>query len=333
VVLESPGGRLYEAHQIAGKVKARGLQTRAAGDCASACTLVFMAGQQRSVAPQARLGFHRASVPWHNPLHDSLANDRLQALYEEAGLPRPFIRQVLQTPASDMWFPPFIELMGAGILPPPSLQPELDASLLPPQAPAERYRDALADNTLWAELERRQPGLLDATAQHMQAARASGLDLPAVAVQAQAQALTAVPLLLKSAGPRSLESYLTLLAAELRANQGAGDAACLSLLRFAGPSGAAPAAPAAHLMNWMQQVLMEAPEPLSTKPLNALEVEVLRKELGADAPERISVLVGGENARKWLRGCAPTIALLDAMARLRGPQRRLAVRLMLQSAG
>lgn len=333
VVLDSPGGRLYEAHQIAGQVRARGLQTRASADCASACTLVFIAGRQRSVAPAARLGFHRASVPGHNPLHDGIANRRLQTLYEEAGLPGTFIHHVLQTPSQRMWFPEVDELVAAGILPMPTLQPELDATLLPPDATPERYRDALVDNALWAALERRQPGALDAAAQRMHAARARGLELPAVSAEAQAQALTAVPLLLKSAGPQSLESFLTLLAAELRDRQGAGDAACLAVLSFAAPAAEGPAPPAEHLARWMQQVLMETPEPLVGKPLGALEVEVLRKELGPDAPERIVVLVGGAQAKKWLRGCAPTIDLLEAMARLRGPQRRLAVRLMLQSLG
>ncbi len=333
VVLESPGGRLYEAHQIAGRVRALGLQTRAAGDCASACTLVFIAGSQRSVAPRARLGFHRASVPSHNPLHDGMANRKLQALYEEAGLPSSFIHHVLQTPSQRMWFPPADELVAAGILPLPALQPELDAALLPAGAGVERYRDALVDNTLWAALEQRQPGALDAAAARMHAARARGLDLPAVAAEAQAQALTAVPLLLKTAGPQSLESFLVLLAAELRAKKGAGDAACLSVLSFAAPEGEGSAPPAEHLARWMQQALLEAPELLAPRPLGALEVEVLRKELGPDAPERIVVLVGGANAKKWLKGCAPTIDLLEAMARLRGPQRRLAVRLMLQSLG
>jgi hypothetical protein len=332
VVLQSPGGRLFEAHQIAGQVRARGLQTRAEGDCASACTLVFIAGQRRSVAPKARLGFHRASVASHNPLHDSMANQRLQGLYEDAGLPPAFIGQVLLTPASRMWFPALDTLVAASILPPLSLRPELDAGLLPVDAPAERYRDALTDNALWAELEVRQPGLLDAAAQRMQAARARGLALPEVGTEAQAQALSAVPLLLKSAGPRSLEAYIAMLAAELRAKQGAGDAACQAVLAVAvasGPGGAA--APSEHLAQWLQQALLEAPEAVTTKPLSPLEIEVLRKELGPDAPERIAVLVGAEGGRKGLRGCAPAIQLLDAMARLRGPQRRLAMRLMLQS--
>ena len=333
VVLDSPGGRLYEAHQIAGQVRARGLQTRATGDCASACTLVFIAGSQRSVAPHARLGFHRASVPSPNPLHDGMANRKLQALYEEAGLPGSFIHHVLQVPSQQMWFPLADELVAAGILPLPTLQPELDATLLPEGAGVERYRDVLADNTLWAALEQRRPGALDAAAGRMHAARARGLDLPAVAAEAQAQALTAVPLLLKTAGPQSLESFLALLAAELRERQGAGDAACLSVLSFAAAEGEGPPPPAAHLARWMQQALLEPPEAPTAKPLGALEVEVLRKELGSDAPERIVVLVGGAQAKRWLKGCAPTIALLEAMARLRGPQRRLAVRLMLQSLG
>jgi len=124
-----------------------------------------------------------------------------------------------------------------------------------------------------------------------------------------------------------------MLAADLRDRRAAGDAACLAVLGFASPAGDAAAAPAEHLANWMQAALLEAPEPVNAKPLGPLEVEVLRRELGASAPERIAVLVGGANARKVLRGCTPTIELLESMARLRPPQRRLAVRLMLQPGG
>lgn len=330
VEMDSPGGRLYEANEISRQVRTRGLQTRATGDCASACTLVFIAGQQRSLAPKAGLGFHRASVPSHNPLHDTMANRWLQSLYEEAQLPAPFIRQVLQTPASSIWFPRVGELIAASILPVPSMQPDLDAGLLPLDAPLARYRETLAENPLWAELERRKPGVIEHAAQRMHAARGQGLDLAVVAGVAQAQAFTAVPQLLKTAGAQSQATFLAMLTAELRDRQGAGDAACLSLLRFAdGPDGGAP--PLAQPMGqWMQQALMEAPETVSSKPISAIEVEVLRKELGPDGPERVAVLLGGEVARKWLRGCGPTVELLAAMGRLRSAQRQLALRLMLQ---
>ena len=53
--------------------------SRAVGTCASACTLVFMAGQPRQLTPGARLGFHRASTGTFNPVFEELANQNLAA--------------------------------------------------------------------------------------------------------------------------------------------------------------------------------------------------------------------------------------------------------------
>lgn len=324
VVLDSPGGRLYEAHRIATAVRLRGLQTRASGDCASACTLVFVAGTRRSLVSPARLGFHRASVPSMNPLYDEMANRKLAELYAEAGLPEDFVASVLRTPARRMWFPGADVLAGAGILPAPTLKPELDPAL-PAEAPAERYRDALNDNLLWAELERRQPGVIDVAADRMRQARQRGLAPEAAAQAAHAVAMAAIPAVLRTAGPRSQESYLETWVAELRERRTGGEAACQAVLE---PGGHITSV---RLEGWVQAALAEAAELQPARALSALELEVLRRELGAEAPERITALVPVPGSRKG-HGCTRTIELLEAMARLRGPQRRLAVRLMLQAA-
>jgi hypothetical protein len=326
VVLDSPGGRLYEAHEIATVVRQRGLRTRASGDCASACTLVFVAGTQRSLAGPARLGFHRASVPSLNPLHDELANRKLAQLYAEAGMPEDFVAGVLRTPARHMWFPAADVLAAAGILPRPTLQPELDPAL-PADAPLERYREALTDNALWIELDRRHPGLLDAAADRMLQARRRGLALEAVAQDARAVAMTAVPDVLRSAGPRSQEAYLQVLAAGLRKRRAGGEAACQAVLALADD------AMSVRLGSWMQAALAESAERQPARALSPLELEVLRRELGVGASERIAALVAAPGVRNKGHACAKTIELLDAMARLRAPQRRLAVRLMLQTPG
>lgn len=320
VVLASPGGRLFEAHEIAGLVRERGLHTRARGDCASACTIVFIAGSQRSLVHPARLGFHRASVPSMNPLHHELANHRLAALYAEAGLPDDFVAGVLRTPAHRMWFPPADVLWAAGVLPPPTLSPALDPAL-PADAPPARYREALDENLLWAALERRQPGVVDGAAARMHRARLRGQPLDAVAREADATAMAATPAVLRSAGPRSQEAYLQMLAAELRERRAAGEAACDAA--FAAGAGAMPE----RLRGWLQAALVEPDEPQPARPLSPVELEVLRRELGAAAPERIAALLAGTRRGP---GCTQAIALVDAMARLRAPQRRLAVRLMLQ---
>ena len=85
-----------------------------------------------------------------------------------------------------------------------------------------------------------------------------------------------------------------------------------------------------RLGRWMQAALVESAEPQPARVLWPLEFEVLRRGLGVGAAERIAALVAAPGVRKG-HGCAKTIELLDAMARLRGPQRRLAVRLMLQT--
>jgi len=324
VVLESPGGRLFEANEIATQVRERGLQTRAAGDCASACTLVFVAGAGRSVAPSARLGFHRASVPSINPLHDQLANRKLASLYDDAGLPKPFIARVLQTPSWTMWFPALDQLVAAGILPPPTLVPELDNPLAV-EAPLDTYRQALSGNLLWTALEERQAGVIDDAARQMQEARQRGLDVEAVALQGQAVALAAMPVVLRSAANPALDRFMALLAAELRERQSAGDAACQAVLGIA-------ASPSPRLTGWLQTALLDPAEPQPARPLTALELEVLRRELGPAGPERIAALLQAPAPRKPAPGCAKAIELLDAVARLKPPQRRLAARLMLQPA-
>lgn len=323
VLLDSPGGRLYEAHEIATEVRRRGLQARATGDCASACTLVFVAGSRRSLAAHARLGFHRASVASVNPLHDELANRKLAQLYDEAGLPQDFVASVLRTPSRRMWFPSTDVLVAAGILGAPSLQPELDPDL-PASAALSRYRDALADNPLWEELDRRKPGLLELAAVNMQRARRQGRSPEEAAQEAPAVAMGAVPTVLRSASAQAQEAYLKMLAAELRERRAAGDAACRSMLTN---SAGTPPAP---LWSWLQATLAEAAEADSPRALSPLELEVLQRELGAATPDRIRALLpaGGGAERP---GCQRAIELLDAMARLRASQRRLAIRLMLHA--
>jgi hypothetical protein len=326
VLLDSPGGRLFEAHEIATAVRKRGLQTRASGDCASACTLVFLAGPNRSLAPGTRLGFHRASVPTLNPLHDQFANRRLASLYDEAGLPRDFIFRVLATPASTMWFPAAVLLVEVGILPRPSLLLEIDDQTLPADAPLARYRDALANNLLWVALDERRAGAIDEAAQRMLQTRQRGAAADAVAMEGRAVALAAVPVVLLSASAAALDRYLDLLAAELRERRPAGDAACQAVLGTG--TDAASASP--RLADWLQTALLEPADPQPPRVLTALELEVLRRELGPGGPERIRALVAAPTGpRRAGPGCTKAIELLDAMARLKPAQRRLALRQLL----
>jgi hypothetical protein len=104
VQLDSPGGRVFEARTIAAEIRRRGLDTYADGLCASACTMLLLAGHDRGAAAQARIGFHR---PQFAGLDDDQVSDghALLAAYRDAGLGAAFVARVRATRSDSMWYP------------------------------------------------------------------------------------------------------------------------------------------------------------------------------------------------------------------------------------
>lgn len=109
VHLQSAGGRLFEAEGIAADIRRLGLNTYADGLCASACTMVLLAGRQRDAAAQARIGFHRPSFAGVDD-DRSVDADALMRYYRDAGIARSFVDKVRATPSQSMWFPTREEL-------------------------------------------------------------------------------------------------------------------------------------------------------------------------------------------------------------------------------
>ena len=102
VRLDSPGGHIQPALQVGEIIQARGLDTYVPRMCASACTVVFLSGKARFLAPDARLGFHQAHAPGIAP---ERFDDLLRTTYQKFGVPAGFIDHVLRTPPSSIWFP------------------------------------------------------------------------------------------------------------------------------------------------------------------------------------------------------------------------------------
>jgi hypothetical protein len=73
VVLEGPGGRAAVGFALFKLFRERKLATRVDTACASACTIAFLGGIERTVSPSGRLGFHRASFPGmgDDDMHDA----------------------------------------------------------------------------------------------------------------------------------------------------------------------------------------------------------------------------------------------------------------------
>ena len=60
LIAQSPGGDLLAAHQIGRTIEANRINTAVLVSCISACVDVFIAGRERSIAPDAELGLHAA---------------------------------------------------------------------------------------------------------------------------------------------------------------------------------------------------------------------------------------------------------------------------------
>lgn len=113
VHLNSPGGVSVEAHRLHRLLAARGVTTVVREQCASACVIVLMAGRERLLAGDARVGVHRPHVAGEE-LPGLLAPRALRRVREEwiaAGMPPAFVDRALQVPARAMWHPTPEELL------------------------------------------------------------------------------------------------------------------------------------------------------------------------------------------------------------------------------
>jgi len=107
--LTSPGGRANEALRLASLVRERRLRVIVDSYCASACTLTFLAGAERLIRPEAKLGFHSARVQDQS---DSIRSNRetVEALNSVDASPA-FIVRAIETASYDLWEPPSDRLL------------------------------------------------------------------------------------------------------------------------------------------------------------------------------------------------------------------------------
>lgn len=111
--LDSLGGRISVAEDIADIISGLGLDTLVDNRCASACTIVFLAGHRRWIRPSAKMGFHSGSFAGKS---GSLFNETFKLYYKSAGLPQTFIDRALGTPANSIWVPTTEELLAAHVV-------------------------------------------------------------------------------------------------------------------------------------------------------------------------------------------------------------------------
>jgi hypothetical protein len=114
--LNSPGGEMSEARSMVAMVRQRGLTTVADTFCMSACTLVFLAGRERYLAPGAKLGFHRPMALDMSPDETNAIEQGNRDFMLSLGIPAAFVDRVYSTPSSSIWIPSAAELKTANVI-------------------------------------------------------------------------------------------------------------------------------------------------------------------------------------------------------------------------
>ena len=123
LILDSKGGRITEAADIAIRVKQRQLDTMVRNQCLSACTYIFLAGMHRVATANASLGFHQPSLPGQTPIGKWMSTQHMREYYRAAGLRDWFVDRVIATEPKDVWIPTKSDLAAAGVLTSPLGRP------------------------------------------------------------------------------------------------------------------------------------------------------------------------------------------------------------------
>ena len=112
LVRDSPGGRLKEGIRMADVVKRYRLNTRVEKQCFSASMLVLLAGENRSAADRALIGFHRGRAigeAQHEVTHPAAKEEA--DIYVNAGLRSAFVARIVSTPNDSILIPSRRELL------------------------------------------------------------------------------------------------------------------------------------------------------------------------------------------------------------------------------
>lgn len=193
VHLSSSGGYTIEARLIAALVRKRKLDTYVEFYCASACTQIFAAGKQRTLGPQARVGFHQAVMVdefgapkrvrprTERKLSSTTVfgvngNDTLRLAYELAGVAPEFIDKALSYGHDNMWMPTAQELLDAHVA---TRQADKSELPLPPGGGGtrEEVTAKLLQSPLWRAALDRTPKIANTAIDEVWRASNSGYSL------------------------------------------------------------------------------------------------------------------------------------------------------------
>ncbi|MES2535885.1 MAG: ATP-dependent Clp protease proteolytic subunit [Pseudomonadota bacterium] len=327
LILDSPGGRLLEAERIASIVHDRKLDTYVEGMCASACTLVFLAGKDRASTPNARIGFHQPSFLRLTREEQAVATGAMMEQYRRARLPDDFIEKISRTAPNDMWFPTREELILANVITRISLGGEavLQASIYTSKA---ELLLMMRNSRYWQAIDMRFPGTLAHAGDVAWATREKGGNDDDMWYATRQVVNDLFPHLMKTADDDILEAYLTMAVSQLEAARALGAETCVKLL--AAQLDVTRTLPAA-IVNLEHEFLIEAlnaaPQTDRRYPDQFMLDTAMRMAFDAMSPQHVKVIetpaaYQGQSALV----CDANIGFLRSLARLPVKHRRVALR-------
>lgn len=159
VHLNSGGGRLGEAIELAKLIRARGLATYTSASCSSACTIAFVAGRDRYLKGGARIGFHRAVFA------GAESSNEMRALLEAAHVEPAFVERAIDQPANTIWYPTEKELAAANVIMAVVDDNRYAASGLGLQPTLDDFKAALRRVPMFSAMQEASPKAFDDTAE------------------------------------------------------------------------------------------------------------------------------------------------------------------------
>lgn len=117
IILDSDGGQIYEGRGLARLISEYGLRTYSLEKCYSSCTTAFVAGTERALGADARLGFHQyrthSVIPSINVLDEQR---RDMQIFLAQGVSRAFLEEAFSHSPDSMWRPSVERLQAAGVI-------------------------------------------------------------------------------------------------------------------------------------------------------------------------------------------------------------------------
>lgn len=115
IVLNSPGGWVYEGRALFQAIRGAGLDTFIFDECNSSCTLAFVAGNRRYASIDARIGLH-SFLPVTQSFDVNRAQNEASRLFLGQGVSPQLVGLMFEAPPNRLWYPPLNKLTEAGMI-------------------------------------------------------------------------------------------------------------------------------------------------------------------------------------------------------------------------